>query len=266
MIVLFLLMLAADLSQEGAQAMRERRFAEAARIYRQMVAQAPDEPKWRMNLGLALHSAGKYGEALTEFNRYLKATPQSGPIHLLIGIDHLKLGAPCKAIAPLESARRWQASKQVLTELADAYSGCQRYKDAAKVLEAAKEPRLAARAYWQAREYEAAKRLFGAVASQHANDATFDYEYGDTLYRVDGAAAALPYLQRASGIVPARGMLGRALLDLNQASAAIPHLEAAAQADSALLLPLSRAYKATGRIEDAARAESEYRKRLGSGQ
>jgi predicted Zn-dependent protease len=56
-------------------------------------------------------------------------------------------------------------------------------------------------------------------------------------------------------------MLGRALLDLDRADEAIPHLEAAVKVDPALLLPLSRAYKAKGRAEDAARAEAEYRRR-----
>jgi hypothetical protein len=31
-----------------------------------------------------------------------------------------------------------------------------------------------------------------------------------------------------------------------------------------LLLPLSRAYKATGRVEEAARLEAEYRRRIAS--
>jgi tetratricopeptide (TPR) repeat protein len=261
-ILIALLLLAQDLSRQGAQAMREGRFAEAERIYRQLATEAPSEPQWRMNLGLALHSEDKYAEALREFGRYLKAVPQAGPIHLLVGIDHLKLAAPCRAISPLESARRWQASKQVLTELADAYSGCNRYSEAAKVLEAAKELRLAARAHWQAREYDAAKSLFDAVSAEYASDAMFHYEYGDTLYRVEGAESALPHLQLAMSILAARGSLGRALLDLGRAAEAIPHLEAAVQADPTLLLPLSRSYKATGRVEDAARAEAEYRKRL----
>ncbi len=264
MMLIALILLAQDLSQQGAQAMREGRFAEAERIYRQKAAEAPSEPQWQMNLGLALHSAGKYADALREFGRYLKAVPQAGPVHLLTGIDHLKLAAPCRAIGPLEIARRWQASKQVLTELADAYSGCNRYSEAAKVLEAAKEPRLAARAHWQAREYDAAKLLFDAVSAAYANDPAFQYEYGDTIYRVEGAEAALPHLQLAVSILSARGSLGRALLDLDRAAEAIPHLEAAVQADSALLLPLSRCYKATGRVEDAARVEAEYRKRLGA--
>jgi hypothetical protein len=51
-------------------------------------------------------------------------------------------------------------------------------------------------------------------------------------------------------------------LELNRAADSVPHLEAAAPADPTLLLPLSRAYKATGRVEDAIRAETEYRTRI----
>jgi hypothetical protein len=66
----------------------------------------------------------------------------------------------------------------------------------------------------------------------------------------------------APDLLPARGALGRALLELGRAAESVPHLEAAVPADPALLLPLSRAYKATARAEDAARAEAEYRRTM----
>jgi len=265
---------AQELSQQGAQAMREGRFADAERIYRQLLEVSPGESRWRLNLGLALHSAGKYKEAVPELEGFLKANPQAGPAHLVLGTARLKLGQYCEAIAPLEKARRSQAGAQTLVELGDAYSGCKRfldagraYRDAARLQPGdARFARAAARAFWQARQYEEARPLFAAVESGFATDATFLYEYGDTLSRIAGGKEGLPYLEKAAGaapdLLPARGALGRVLLELGRAAESVPHLEAAAPADPALLLPLSRAYKGTGRVEEAARVEAEYRRKI----
>ena len=80
-------------------------------------------PKWfeaSLNLGLALHSAAKFKQAIPEFDLFLKANPQPGPTHLLAGVARLKLDRACEAIPVLEKARQWQASAQVLVELGDA--------------------------------------------------------------------------------------------------------------------------------------------------
>ena len=262
------------LSEPGAQAMREGRFGDAERIYRQMLNESPGDARLHMNLGLALHSAGKYYEAIPELELFLKSNPAPGPLYLLAGVARLKLGQPCDAIPALEKARRWKADSKVLTELGDAYYGCKRFLQAGNCYREAAHlapgnpalTRAGARAFWQAREYMAAKLLFAAAESGYANDAEFLYEFGDTVTRVEGAGVGLRYLEKAAKadpkLAPARGALGRALLELGRAAESIPHLEAAAPTDPALLLPLSRAYKATGRTEDAVRAEAEYRKRL----
>lgn len=268
---------AQTLSEQGAKAMREGRFAEAERIYRQMIKQSPGEARLRMNLGLALYSAGRYQEALTELSGYLKAYPKPGPVHLVMGTAQLKMGRACEAVAPLEKAQQWQASAQVLVELGDAQAGCKRYGDAAESYRAAakldaqggKTARAAARALWQARMYAEAKELFAQTESVFGDEAEFLYEYGDTLARVEGAEAGLDRLRKAVEKEPrltaAHGALGRALLEVGKAAEAVPHLERAAPVDATLLLPLSRAYKATGRAEDAARVEAEYKRRLSGG-
>jgi hypothetical protein len=83
---------------------------------------------------------------------------------------------------------------------------------------------------------------------------------------LEGAQAAIPWLERASSTVEGRAALGKAYAEAGRFLEAIPHLEEAVKADSDLLLPLSRAYKATGRAAEADRALSEYRKRQQSGQ
>lgn len=250
-----------SLSEQGVKSMREGRYGDAERVYRQLVKESPGKPEWHMNLGLALYSAGKYADAVKPFDSYLEAVPKPSPIHLMAGVNQLKLRSPCTALPYLQKARQWQASKEVLRPLAGAYAGCKRFAEAAAAFEAAGELRQAARAYWQSRNYEPARKLYQDLQAAHVSDPEFQYEFGDTLYRLEGAEAALPYLLRSTDVIPGRGMLGRSLLDLNRPAEAIPHLEAAANTDPALLLPLSRAYKAVGRVQDAAQAEADYRKR-----
>ncbi|HYZ83232.1 MAG TPA: tetratricopeptide repeat protein [Bryobacteraceae bacterium] len=263
------------LSQDGAKAMREQRFADAEKVYRELVKREPANPLWHMNLGLALHSAGRYAEALPEFTTFLKAKPAPGPIHLVAALAQLKLNKPCEAVPLLEKARQWNAEK-TLVELGDAYAGCGQREPAAQAYEAAlstpaksKEiARHAAHNYWLARSYGKARPLFASVASDYARDPDFLYEYGDTLVREQGPEAGIPPLLKAYEYapdrLPARAELGKALLAVDRAAEAIPHLEAAAPQDSTLLLPLSRAYKAVGRTADAAKAQEEYRKKVGA--
>ena len=339
MILELLLFFAQSPSEHAARAMRDARFADAEKIYREMVRSQPDEPRLRMNLGLALHSSGKYAEAAAEFEKFLKAAPQPGPAHFLLGVARLKLRKYCEAIAVLEAARKWQASPQVLIELGDAYFGCKRFADAAQTFEAlgdhpkalqgaglsyarlgrqrdaeaafaklaampataelhellaevrtlqgrnedaireldaalklqpsdSRIARLRARALWRSSQYEEARSAYQSLASRWTHDPEFLFEYGDTLVRLEGAEAGIQYLQEAlrlaPNLIPARGVLGRALAQVGRHDAAIPHLEASISQDPTLLLPLSRAYKATGRVDDAARTQAEYQKRVGS--
>jgi tetratricopeptide (TPR) repeat protein len=233
--------------------MRAGRFAEAEKIYRQLVKQFPSEAGWHANLGLALHSQQKLKEATDELERSMKLRPSVG-IAAVLGIDYLKLGDACRAIAPLEMTDKLEA-------LADAYAACKRYRNAAQIYEKLSKPRLAGHAYWQARDYADARRVFATIAAQYTDEPEFNYEYGDTLLRSEGSEAAIPVLERATNLIQGRAALGKAYVEARRFKEAIPHLEAAVSADPDLLLPLSRAYKGTGRATDADRALSEYRKR-----
>lgn len=243
-----------DLSQQGAAAVRAGRYEEAERIYRQLSKSFPKEAGWHGNLGLALHSQGKLKAAVQALEQSLKLRPSAG-LSIILGFDYLKLGEACKAIIPLERTDRIEA-------LADAYAGCKRYREAAQLYQKLGDVRLAARSFWHARDYAEARRLYTSLLSSHAKEPEFNYEYGDTLARVESAEAAIPYLEKATSLLPARAALGKAYMEAGRFDDAIPHLEAAAGTDSDLLLPLSRAYKAKGRAAEADRALAEYRKKL----
>ena len=278
MIALCLLLLAEDiavLSSEGAAAMRSRKYPEAVRAYQALVTQDAANPSWRLNLGMALFYAADLAGAARALEDFIRAKPQPGPGHLFLGVSRLKLQQPCEAIAPLEAALEWpQRPQSRWAELADAYQGCQRWEPAAKAYaEAAKldpkEPRLlrqSAHCWRVARRYEAAQPLFASLAGQYAGDAEFQFEYGDTLVRLNGAEAGLPWLEKSVAIdpelLPAQAALGRALLELGRAADAVPHLELAAKADPAALLALSRALRALGRAAEAAQAETGYKSRI----
>ncbi|MBL8213075.1 MAG: tetratricopeptide repeat protein [Bryobacterales bacterium] len=278
MIAMLLLLAMQAAPEDPAKAMREGRYDEAARLYRQMLKDHPNDPRLELNLGLALFSGKRYKDAAPVFDRVAKALPAPGPVHFMGGVSRLKLQQPCEAVPLLEKARQWQGTVMVLTELGDAYAGCKRYREAAKTYtEASRQrpgdpalPRAAARAYWQAREYEPAKPLYASVAVKFVSDPEFLYEYGDTLARTGGAEEGLPYLEKAVAgapdLAPARGALGRALVEVEKYADAVPHLKAAAGTDATLLLPLSRAYKGLGKKEEAAAAEAEYRKKVAAGE
>lgn len=278
MISVLLLLAFQTSAEDPGKAMREGRYDDAARMYREMLKGHPNDPRLEMNLGLALFSAKKYKDAVPVFERVAKAMPAPGPVHFMGGVSWLKLQQPCDAVPFLEKARQWQGTVMVLTELGDAYAGCKRYREAAKTYtEAARQkpgdpalPRAAARSYWQAREYEPAKPLYASVAAKFGSDAEFLYEYGDTLARTGGAADGLPYLEKAVAgaphLAPARGALGRALVEVEKYADAVPHLKAGEPTDATLLLPLSRAYKALGQKELAASTEAEYRKKVAAGE
>src|SRR4030095_11082978 len=61
-----------DLSRQGAEAMRAGRYAEAEHVYRELTKQSPNEAGWHGNLGLALHSQGRYREAIQPLERSLE--------------------------------------------------------------------------------------------------------------------------------------------------------------------------------------------------
>lgn len=264
----------ASLSQAGAQAMRESRFAEAGKVYRQLAEKEPANPMWRMNLGLARYQAGNFQDAIVEFQRYLKAKPQPGAIHWMTGLARLKLKQPCDAIAPLEQAKLWDTTKSSL-DLGDALFDCGRYEKAARTYEGAtifrlndtKLQRQVAHSYWRARLYSEAKKFYAPLAGMFADEPEFQFEYGDTLARLEGPEAGLPFLLRAAQAAPQltglRGELGKALLAVGRQAEAIPHLESASAKDATLLLALSRAYRSIGRIEEAERAQADYRTKVG---
>lgn len=79
-------------------------FAGAAGIYQQLVKQVPGNPGWKLNLGIALHMAGRDAEAVGPLEVASKAMPQAFPAHALLGTSLLRLGKATQAVGPLQRA------------------------------------------------------------------------------------------------------------------------------------------------------------------
>jgi len=94
----------ARLAEEGQRRMASGDFGGAVGIYEQLVKQSPANPGWKLNLGIALHMAGRDKEAIGPLEAAGKGLPQAFPAHALLGTSLLRLGMAGRAIAPLQRA------------------------------------------------------------------------------------------------------------------------------------------------------------------
>lgn len=112
----------ADEARRARDAMLAQRYAEAVAIYRKMIAADGAAPELHFNLALALHSAGRYREAVTELELIRTAERANSRYWFLLGLGYLKLGEPRKAVEPLGNAARLDPSNpNARVELADAW-------------------------------------------------------------------------------------------------------------------------------------------------
>jgi predicted Zn-dependent protease len=118
-------------SRAASQAMRDGRFDEAARMYRELLQTLPDEAGLLMNLGMALAMGGHEAEALGPLERAVTLKADLVPAHLFLGTSYLALGQPSKAIGPLERVVALQpAEVEHRRRLAQAYAASGRPVDA----------------------------------------------------------------------------------------------------------------------------------------
>jgi superkiller protein 3 len=135
------LLLAQDLtqlSQQGKQAMAERRYGDAAAIFRQMADAMPENAGLRLNVGLAEFSRGEYAEAAAALDKSTRLDPKLQAAWFLLGLTYQRMQDPAHAVYPLKKAAALDpADKSARFELADAYLSTQQPKLAAAEFEAA---------------------------------------------------------------------------------------------------------------------------------
>ncbi|MBM3758402.1 MAG: tetratricopeptide repeat protein, partial [Acidobacteria bacterium] len=126
---------AAAKSHEARQMLAERRFDDAIRLYRELIAAQPANPGWKLNLGVAQHMAEHDKEAVATLGEVLRIKPDHGPALVMSGGSYIRLGQPARAVDLLERAARLMPDDMEVTRmLADAASMSGRFTAAAAAL------------------------------------------------------------------------------------------------------------------------------------
>jgi Tfp pilus assembly protein PilF len=122
------------LFREARQAEQRRDFAEAARLYDQVLRIDPSIAEVWTNMGLCLHELSKHREAARAFAKAAEINPRLLTPHLFLGIEYLKLDQPQKALSSLRSAVSIEPNhSQATHELANAYVRLEQFEQAVKL-------------------------------------------------------------------------------------------------------------------------------------
>ncbi len=88
-------------AEKAKQAMAARDFTSAVALYQALNNADPGDLPVQQNLGIALYSAGRYGESLKIFDQVLHADPDNKPGLLFSGIDLNRLDEPSRSVPAL---------------------------------------------------------------------------------------------------------------------------------------------------------------------
>ena len=81
-------------------------YAEAGKLYLQLIASGTDSPEIRSNCGVMLHLAGKNREALEQFRIALREQPNLAAANLFAGMSEFDLEDPRAALPYLQKAQQ----------------------------------------------------------------------------------------------------------------------------------------------------------------
>ena len=98
--------------QAGQQALKSGQLEVAVTEFSRVLRLSPNLVQAQVNLGLAHHLLGQYGESVAVLSKAARQNPELVPAHLFLGIGYLKLGSHQKAVAPLERAVRLEPTNQ----------------------------------------------------------------------------------------------------------------------------------------------------------
>jgi predicted Zn-dependent protease len=147
----------------------------------------------------------------------------------------------------LRGQRRYAQSKEQLQKAAAAWPEDRRVR------------RELANLHFIAHEYAEARPILEELLKQEPDSAELNLMLGETWIESRDPAKAIPPLEKAVEADPtrlrARALLGRAYVEDGEAARGVPHLEAAltADEDGSVHLQLARAYRETGRADEATR-------------
>jgi Flp pilus assembly protein TadD len=101
------------LAKLGDERFSERRYQEAAEIYRRLLTLTPNDADAHNDLGLALHYLGRSDEALKVLKRGVEKDPQMQRIWLTLGFVQMHSAEKTEARFTLQHAVEMQANNSV---------------------------------------------------------------------------------------------------------------------------------------------------------
>lgn len=187
--------LIAELLQQGLAHHQSGRPAEAAQLYRQVLAREPNQPAANHLLGLLHLQAGAPQEAVELISRAVRANPQEAQYHANLGVALNAAARPAEALAALDRALRLRpAFPEALSNRGMALKRLGRLPEATE-------------------SYRQALKLRPNEAGFHFNLANTLLDYGDWLAAEAAYSAALKlrplYPAATSGLAAVLDYLGR---------------------------------------------------------
>jgi len=207
--ILFLLFQAQDpeaLSGRAAELARERRFAEAEKLWTQALQLSPNLFSAAFNLGFMHFSQAEYGKAEPYLQRAARLQPKDFNARYVLGATLQKLDRGDDAL------RQWRAAVQLRPDhvklmqiMAVEYGKGRYFQEAAAVAERAlgildTDPNLylvAIKAYQDAADHPAALRVAERMVSRFPDLARASFEYGYELHHAGRSQESLSYLSKA---------------------------------------------------------------------
>jgi len=96
-------------SQRAKEFMAEGKFVESIALYRELNRAVPNNPGLMLNLGMALHMAGKEHESTQQLEAAVKLDPTLTPAWLFLGAARLQLGKTSAGVEALKTVLRLQS-------------------------------------------------------------------------------------------------------------------------------------------------------------
>ena len=117
----------------GQEALRQGEFLRATEEFKKVLALDSTLVEAEVNLGLAYQSLLDYQSAIQYLTKALRERPNLAVPNLIVGLDHLKLGAPAKATPFLKQSLKLDPSnREAHRALASAYLDQNNFRQAAE--------------------------------------------------------------------------------------------------------------------------------------
>lgn len=205
-------------SQQAKQLMAEGKFVEAIPLYRELNEAVPNNPGLKLNLGMALHLAGKRREAIPELEAAVKLKPDLAPAWLFLGTARLQLGEPIAAVKAFKTVLSLQPENREASQmLAEALSSLGRIEEATEQYQRLAQvyPESPQVWYGLGRSYESLSGRAFEKLQETAPQSSYSLAlFGETRLREQQFSSAFYLYRRALEEKPALRGLHKALAEI----------------------------------------------------